>query len=82
MKTATVRIEAHTQEKLRVLAEQSGESMQQVLGQAVEAYRRQRIIAETNAAYSAIRNDPKTWSEAQQERVAWDVTLADGLADD
>ena len=82
MKTTTVRIEAQTQAKLRVLAEQSGASMQQVLGQAVEAYRRQRIIAETNAAYSALRNDPKAWSEERLERAAWDVTLADGLADD
>ena len=40
MSSATVRISLVTREKLRALADQSGESMNAVLEQAVEIYRR------------------------------------------
>lgn len=53
--------------------------MQQVLDQALELYRRQRILEETNAAYAALRADPAAWAEVEAERRAWDATLADGL---
>ena len=82
MKTTTVRVAGETQAKLRALAEQRGETMQHVLAEAVEWYRRQRMIEETNRRYSALRQDPGAWAEEQSERAAWDVTLADGLADD
>lgn len=81
MKTTTVRVAGDVQAKLRVLAEQRGETMQQVLADAVEWYRRQRMIEETNARYAALRCDPGAWAEVQDERAAWEVTLADGLAD-
>jgi predicted DNA-binding protein len=79
--TTTVRIADQTQVHLKALASQTGESMQEVLGKAVEAYRRQRIIEQTNAAYEALRHNPAGWLEEQRERADWDVTIADGLAD-
>jgi predicted DNA-binding protein len=82
VKTTTVRVAAETQEKLRVLAEQRGESMQHVLADAVESYRRLRMIEETNTRYAALRQDPDAWAEVQSERTAWDVTLADDLMDE
>lgn len=82
MQTTTVRIEGDTRVKLRALAEQTGETMQQVLAEAVELYRRQRLIAETNARYAALRDDSPAWADELREREAWDATLSDGLADD
>ena len=82
MPTTTVRVEQHTQATLKELAAQTGESMSEVLAKAVEAYRRQRIIEQTNAAYAALRRNPEQWREIEEERSAWDVTLSDGLADD
>ena len=81
MKTTTVRVAEETQEKLRVLAEQRGESMQHVLAEAVESYRRQRMIEETNTRYAALRQNSDAWRQEQSERAAWDVTLADGLTE-
>jgi len=81
MKTTTVRIDEQTQAQLRRMAEQTGDSMQSVLAKAVETYRRQRIIEQTNAAYAELRGDPTAWQEEQQERAVWEVTLSDGLAD-
>lgn len=40
---------------------------------------RQRLLAETNEAYAALRADIKAWKEELQERALWDGTLADGL---
>ena len=48
---------------------------------AEEAYRRRRMLEQTNAAYAALRADPQRWAEELEERAAWDATLADGMAD-
>jgi hypothetical protein len=55
--------------------------MQQVLEQALEQYRRQQILHAANAAYGALLADPSARIELEKERAAWNVTLADGLAD-
>lgn len=75
----STRISEPTLEVLRKLAEQSGESMQALLDEAVEAYRRQRFLEESNRAFEALRANPETWKTEQAEREAWDMTLADGL---
>ena len=75
----TTRISEPTREILRKLAEQSGESMQALLDEAVEAYRRQRFLEESNRAFEALRANPETWKTEQAEREAWDMTLPDGL---
>jgi predicted transcriptional regulator len=76
---ATVRIKEETRTVLRELARQTNQPMQEVLARAVEAYRRQQMLAETNAAYAALRADPELWRAEQAERAAWEATLADGL---
>lgn len=77
MASVTVRIEEKSHKALRELAERSGESMQTLLTQAIEAYRRERFLHSANAAYETLRKDPKTWRREQQERAAWDATLRD-----
>ncbi len=77
--TTTIHISEHTRDVLRELAQVAGVSMQEVLEQAVEAYQRERLLAEVNAGYAALRTDPQAWQEWQEELSAWDATLADGL---
>ena len=79
MASTTVRITEETRAALRELADQAGEPMQEVLSRAVEAYRRQRILDATNAAYAALRADERQWREELKERGTWDAALADGL---
>lgn len=79
MKTTTVRITRETSDVLRELAAQSGRSLQDVLAAAVEAYRRQVLLDETNAVYAAIRAEPGHWSQEEAERADWEATLADNL---
>lgn len=79
MASTTVRISKETRETLRELAEQVGQPIQKVLDNAVEAYRRQCILEQANAAYAALRADAEAWREEQSERQQWEGTLADGL---
>lgn len=79
MGTTTIRISEQTHRTLARLAREAGTPMNEVVEQAIELYRRQRIIREANEAYSALRADPEAWAEVQAERTAWEATLADGL---
>jgi predicted DNA-binding protein len=74
-----IRISPHAKAVLRQLAKREGKSMQSVLDDAIEQYRRDRFLDEVNAAYAALRSDPKAWKEEEAERALWDRTLADGL---
>ena len=79
MQSATVRISSTSHNILKELAAHSGESMQVILDQAIEQYRRQVFLQEANQAYAALRNHSEAWQAELEEREAWDVTLSDGL---
>jgi predicted kinase len=77
--TVLVRIGEKTHETLRQLAKETHLPMQEIMAQAVEHYRRQRILAATNEAFAALQADPSAWREIEEERAIWDATLMDGL---
>ena len=81
MESTTVRInpEAHT--LLRRIARQTGESMQASLIKAIELYRREIFLQKVNAAFEALRKNPKAWKEELKERENWDSTLLDNVKD-
>ena len=79
MASDTVRIKPETHAKLKAISEATGRSMPEVLDQAVEVLRRQRLLDATNEAFAALKSDPKAWKAEQAERAAWEATLSDGL---
>ncbi len=81
MASSTVRISNAAKETLKRLAAQTGRKMQAVLDEAVELYRRQCFLEEANAAFAALRKDREAWAAEEEERAAWDATIADGLDD-
>ena len=81
-RTTTIRISFQTHEKLKLLSQESGESITTVLDQAVEARRRQQFLEDADAAYAALRADPQKWAEESRERELWEATLKDGLEDE
>ena len=81
MTTATVRINQQALQTLRELAGQRGISMSSLLEEVIENQRRADLLAEANAAYSALQADPQARQELQEERDAWDATLRDGLGE-
>jgi len=82
MASETVRIRRSSHAKLKELAEQSGDSMADVLARAIDAYHRQTFLEGLNRDFASLRSDPDAWEEELTERQAWDASLADGLEDD
>jgi hypothetical protein len=56
-RTTTVRLAEHSHALLRQMASQEQLPLQEVLERAIEAYRRERILDATNAAYAAVRSE-------------------------
>jgi hypothetical protein len=79
MATTTIRVSLRAHDLLQELAQTSGSSMQAVLEQVLEQYRRQQLLEATNAAYAALRAAPEAWANLEQERLAWEQTRAEGL---
>jgi hypothetical protein len=82
MPGATVRIKRQSHQALRQLAKTSGSSLQDVLEQAIEEYRRSRILDQVNDYYAGLRADPKRWRQELEERALSENTLMDGLEDE
>jgi hypothetical protein len=74
-----IRVPDATHSILRELADETGQSMQDILSEAVEEMRRRRMFELANAAYASMRENEDEWQEELAERRLWDKTLADGL---
>ena len=79
MQTATIRIRPATRQRLAQLAAQTQSTVPKVLEAAVEAYRRQVFLEQTNRAFAQLHQDPKAWNEYRQEIQQWETTGNDGL---
>lgn len=79
MSTPTIPVSETAHQILQELAEQTGQSMTDVLDKALDAYRRKLFFEQLNAGYAALRADPQAWAEELEERKLWDATLLDGL---
>ena len=79
MQSTTVRVNLATHKVLTRLAEETHFSVQTVLNNAVEAYRREVFLDHTNQAYAELKKDPKAWAECQEELAVWNSTTKDGL---
>jgi len=77
----TTRITEKTRSILRFLSNETGKSMQAIIEQAIENYRRQVFLEQSNQAFAALRANPEVWKEEQEERALWDNVLNDGQED-
>src|SRR5438067_1166238 len=82
MSAPTVRISEASHQVLKQLADQTGQTMMEVLDKAVDAYRRKLFFEKMNAGYAELQADPAAWAEHLAERKLWDATLMDGLGSD
>jgi len=78
MQTATIRISEASRRVLLEISKRDNKSMQAVLEQAIEAYRRQTFLEGLAGDFAALRENEPEWHAEQEERTAWDVTLAEG----
>jgi hypothetical protein len=82
MSTPTVPISEASHQILKELAEQTGQTMMDVLDKALDAYRRKLFFEGLKEDYAALRADPEAWAEELAERKLWETTLMDGLDPD
>jgi hypothetical protein len=82
MSAPTVRITEESHQTLKDLADQTGQTMMEVLNCALDDYRRKVFFEQLNAGYAELRADPQAWAEHLSERQLWDATLMDGLDPD
>jgi len=78
----TIRISPSSHEILKEESKSSGRSMQAVLDEAIEQFRRHRFISEVNASFAQVREDERAWGDVLEEREAWDAADTDGLDDE
>jgi len=78
MHRTTVKISASYQKTLRELALRDGKSMQAIVEQAIESYRRQRFLEGLSQDFETLQNDTKAWQAELKERKEWDITMSDG----
>jgi hypothetical protein len=78
MSAPTVHISEASHQILKALAEQTGQTMMDVLDKALDAYRRKLSFEQLNAGYAELRADREAWAEHLAERKLWDRTLMDG----
>ena len=72
-KTSIVTISNTSYQTLKELSASSGKTIQTVLEQAIEQYRRQHFLTAANQAYIALRDRSEAWQEELEEREAWDI---------
>lgn len=82
MPTTTIRVSKKTHDQVRALAQQTGETMQEVISRAIEQYQEQLFWRQVNEAYARLRQNPTAWQEELEERRLWDNTLMDGLEEE
>lgn len=78
---AQVRISETSHELLRSLSTVEGKSMQDVMDQAIENYRRKAFLEGLNEDYQRLRSDEGAWKEHSEETALWDNVLMDGLGE-
>ncbi len=73
-----VRISNTTHQILRNLSSEVGESMQSIIDEAIEQYRRRRFLDGLSQDFKTLKEDSQAWQEELEERSLWDKTLLDG----
>ncbi len=71
---SSVRIGENAKNILRDISQQEKSSMQAVLEKAIENYRRQYLLKQTNSAYAKLRNNPTAWEEEINKQSRWEAT--------
>lgn len=80
--TTTIRVAIADRDIAQELARQTGRSQLEIVHEALELYRRERLLTDMNHSFAALRRDPVAWNEEMAEREAWDSTFGDAPSED
>ena len=79
MSSYAIRVRPDTYQKLLAMAQDSGESLPEVVERLVEEARRSLIFRAASEAYAAVAANPVEDAAWRAEIALWDVTVGDGL---
>ncbi len=77
-----IRMSEEVSRDLDEMSNDTGESKQDLMAEAIKMLQRKYFWEKGNRAYADLRKDPKKWKAELEERAAWESTLLDGLKDD
>ena len=81
MMTTQVRIRRKDKEKLQAIARQSGNSMQDILSEAIESFRRWLFILAANKQYGDLIKDRQALKAEQEVQELWESPLDDDMSE-
>ena len=82
MTTIGIKISSEAYRILKSIADSRGISLIEAIDEMTKSWDKQHFFDQFNTAYAALKEDPDTWRELQEERAVWDITLADNLEDE
>lgn len=77
----TTRISEPDHRLLQDLSTQTGKGHQEIIHDALDTYRRERLLESVNDGYAPLRTSKSTWAEVVSERRLLEKADADGLVD-
>lgn len=77
MASPVIRISPYSRRILELCTRMYGVSMQVVLDDALETYRRNRLLTDSNNAFLSLRKNKRLFREEMSERKHWEATLSD-----
>jgi predicted transcriptional regulator len=80
--STTVRVSDRTRQRVAAMAATTGQQMQTIIDEAVEAYERELFWRGFEAGYEQLADDAEAWDEVEAERSAQAPALRDGLVPD
>lgn len=75
----TVRIDPAAHRTLQALRRQTGATTPEILGRALEEYRRRHFLEGLAEDFAALRMDTTISANERAESALWDATATDGL---
>lgn len=78
----TTRISDEAREILRKLSDEENCTMQEIIDEALEEYKRKQFLKKSNQAYARLRQNQEEWRQEKRERKVWENTQTDGLDED
>jgi hypothetical protein len=79
--TATVRVDPEVRNRINRLAASRGVNAAALLGQLVREAEDAQLLADMNADYERLEQDPEARESYDAELREWDATLLDGLGE-
>ncbi len=77
--STTVRVDKQTWKEIKLLADKSHHTMQQIVELAIKHYKKLQYFEELNRSFAKLKENEEAWADEIKERRCWDATLADDL---